>query len=241
MSGPLDVLALMAHPDDAELLCGGALIRAADRGERTGVVDLTAGEAGSYGSAGERRAEAERAAGVMGLSVRRSAGLPDAALTNDPASRRVVAALLRELRPRIVVTHWVHGRHPDHRAAAALVYDAAFLSGLMNFDAPGEPFRPLKVVHATAFRGDAAPPSFVVDITEQMERKMEALACYGSQFEGRSAAGEVFAGGDRPLPDQIRAMMAGYGSLIRVAFGEPFRTRETMAIESLGGLGVGTF
>ncbi|MEX0980242.1 MAG: PIG-L family deacetylase, partial [Gemmatimonadota bacterium] len=162
MNDPLDVLAIMAHPDDAELLAGGALIRSAETGERTGVVDLTRGERGSAGTAELRDAEAARAADVMGLAVRRNAGLADSGLHNTDATRRVVVALIRELRPRIVVTHWTRGRHPDHRVAAELVYDSAFLAGLRNYDAPGDPHRPLKIVHATTFREDAGKPTFVV-------------------------------------------------------------------------------
>lgn len=241
MTEPLDVLAMMAHPDDVELLCGGALIRSADLGERTGAVDLTRGERGTRGSATIRDREAERAADVLGLAVRLNAGLPDAGLQNTIAARRRIVELIRKLRPRIVVTHWLEGRHPDHGAAASLVYDACFLSGLSRYEAEGERHRPLKVVHATAFREDAAPPSFVVDVTEQHDRKLEALACYESQFEGLSQAGEVFPGGDRPLFEQISARMAGYGSLIRVRYGEPFRTRETLSVESLGSLKVSTF
>ena len=237
----LDVLAIMAHPDDAELLCGGALIRSADRGERVGVVDLTRGESGTRGSAEVRGQEAEKAGQVMGLHVRRGAGLADAALVNDQPSRRAVATLIRELRPRVVVTHWKEGRHPDHRVAARLAYDACFLAGLQRFEAEGEPFRPSKLVYATAFREDAPRPSVVVDVTEQIDRKLEALAAYGSQFQGRTWAGEVFPGGERPLFEQIRAQLAHYGSLIRVPYGEPFHVGETFAAETLGSLGVSTF
>jgi bacillithiol biosynthesis deacetylase BshB1 len=238
---PLDVLAVFAHPDDAELLCGGSLVKAVDRGERVGVVDLTRGESGTFGSADLRSREAERAAEIMGLAVRRNAGLPDAGLENTPATRRAVAALIRELRPRVVVTHWKAGRHPDHRVACQLAYDASYLAGLANLDAPGEPHRPWKVVQASAFREDADPPSFVVDVTEQMERKLEAMRAYGSQFDGRSAMGEVFPGGGRSLYDQVRAQCARYGSLIRVEYGEPFRAGETFEVDTLGALGVSTF
>jgi len=238
---PLDVLAVMAHPDDAELLCGGALRKSSRRGERAGIVDLTRGEMGTRGSPEVRAREAARAAEILGLADRRNAGLPDGHLENTLEARRVVAGLIRSLRPRIIVTHWVEGRHPDHRAAAALVRDAAFLAGLRNFDAPGDPHRPLKVVHATAFREDAEPPSFVVDITAEMEDKMAAIAAYESQFQGLTQAGEVFPGGDRALPDQIRAACARYGSLIRRAWGEPFRTRETLSWDTLGTLDVATF
>ena len=241
MGRRLDLLAIMAHPDDAELLCGGALIKSATAGKRVGVLDLTAGEMGSSGSLEQRAAEAGRAAEIMGIAERRNAGLPDAALTNDNESRHVVAEQLRALRPRVVVTHWKVGRHGDHRVASELVRDACFLSALEKLDVPGEPFRPTKLVHATAFREDATPPDFVVDISEHIDAKLEAISAYASQFEGVRQAGEVFPGGDRPLADQIRAQLAHYGSLIRVAYGEPFRVDEALEIGDLTELGVSSF
>lgn len=241
MDESLDLLAVMAHPDDAELLCGGALLRSADLGERTGVLDLTRGEAGSRGTARTRQDEADRAAAVLGLAVRRNVGLPDSGIRNDEESRIRVVNQIRALRPRVVVTHWVEGRHPDHREAARLVYDACFLAGLAKYPAVGAPHRPLKVIHALAYREDAPKPTFVVDITHQMDRKLEAIACYTSQFGGVSGLGEVFPGGDRPIEEQIRAGCARWGSLIRVGYGEPFWTRETVALTSLGEAGVSTF
>ena len=238
---PLDVLAVMAHPDDAELLCGGALIKAADEGGRVGVLDLTGGEAGSAGSAALRAEEAAAAGAVMGLSYRGTAGLPDAALVNTPDAREVVATHIRALRPRIVVTHWTEGRHPDHRAAAALVVDSCFLAGLKNLPVEGPPHRPFKVVHALTYREDDVKPTFVIDVTDQMERKLEALQCYGSQFGGRTGMGEVYPAGARLLYDQVRASHAAYGSRIRCAYGEPYWTRETMRQNSLTGLAVSTF
>ncbi|MGD2120182.1 MAG: bacillithiol biosynthesis deacetylase BshB1 [Gemmatimonadota bacterium] len=238
---PLDVLAVVAHPDDAELLCGGSLLASSDRGERTGVLDLTRGETGSQGSADLRAQEAEDASRILGLTVRQNAGLPDAQLRSDLDARRVLIQHLRELRPRVVVTHWLQGRHPDHRAAAELVYDAAYLSGLKNYPAPGDPFRPFKIVHALSFREEPQKPTFVIDISDQMERKLEAIAAYSSQFGGAVQAGEVFPGGGRALEDQIRAHAARAGSLIRTEFGEPFWTRETIEAPSLGSLRVSTF
>lgn len=241
MAEPLDVLAVFAHPDDAELLCGGALIRSVDRGERVGVLDLTRGELGSRGTPEIRAREAEAAAEVMGIHIRRNAGLPDGRLDDGHEARRTVAAFLRELRPRVVVTHWREGRHPDHRAASRLVASASFLAGLRNLDAPGGAFRPEKVVYATAFREDVGEPSFVVDVTDQVDRKLEAIACYDSQFRGASAAGEVRAGGARLLEEQIRAHLAAWGSRIRTAYGEPFHTDEMFAVETLGRGGVPTY
>jgi LmbE family N-acetylglucosaminyl deacetylase len=175
------------------------------------------------------------------LAVRRNAGLPDSQLQNTPDTRRVVAQHLREMRPRVVITHWVQGRHPDHRATAELVYDASFLAGLKNFPASGEPFRPFKVVHALSFREEARKATFVVDITEQIDRKLEAIAAYASQFGDAVQAGEIFPGGRRALEDQIRAHAARAGSLIRTEYGEPFWTRETVQLPSLGTLPVSTF
>jgi N-acetylglucosamine malate deacetylase 1 len=233
----LDVLAIFAHPDDAELLCGGALARGVDRGERVGILDLTRGELGSRGTAELREEEAEAARRELGVHLRRNAGLPDGRLDDGHEARRLVAGILRELRPRVVVTHWLEGRHPDHRAAARLVTAACYLAGLRNLDASGEPFRPLRLLHAIAFREDAPRPSFVVDVTDTVERKMAALACFKSQFAGARGAGEVYPGGDRPLEDQIRAHLATWGSRIRRPFGEPFWAREPHLLETLGSTG----
>jgi len=241
MTEPLDVLAIMAHPDDAELLVGGALIKSADAGERVGVLDLTRGELGSRGTPEIRASEAAAAAEIMGLAVRRNAGLPDGHLENSLEARKVVAGLIRELRPRVVVTHWREGRHPDHVATAQLAWDASFLAGLKNFEAAGAPHRPHKLVYGTGFREDADPPTFVIDVTDQVDRKMAAIAAYASQFEGVAGMGEIHPGGSRPLQDQIRAVMAHQGSRIRVSYGEPYRTRETMSAQTFGALEVSSF
>lgn len=241
MSEPLDLLAIVAHPDDAELLCGGSLIRAADAGHRTGVLDLTGGEAGTAGTADLRAREAARAAEIMGLAVRRSAELPDGALEADTHARHRVAEIIRELRPDTLVLMWPEGRHPDHRAASQLGYDAAFVAGLRRAPLRGDPFRPRKVVYAQSYREHAGKPTFVVDISEQMDRKLEAVFAYASQFEGKTGMGEVYPGGARDLRDQLRVHAAYYGGLIRAAYGEPYRTRETVRVEGLVGLDVATF
>ena len=241
MIEPLDLLAVMAHPDDAELLCGGALIKSVTRGARVGVLDLTAGEMGSSGSAEIRAKEAARAAEIIGLAERRCAGLPDSALENDIASRLVVAGHLRALRPRVVVTHWKVGRHRDHRIASELVRDACFLSGLKKLDTTGEPFRPLKLVYATAFREDAEPPDLVVDVSQHLRKKLEALSAYSSQFDGVRGIGEVYPGGERLVLEQVRMQMAHYGTYIRVEYGEPFRTDEPFDVADLSELTVASF
>jgi N-acetylglucosamine malate deacetylase 1 len=232
----LDLLAIAAHPDDAELLCGGALIRAVDHGHRVGILDLTAGEAGSFGDTEMRRREAEEAAGIMGLAVRECAGLRDGALENTAESRAVVAGHLRRLRPSTVILHGPGGRHRDHRVARELGYDACFVAGLRRAPVAGEAFRPRKLLYALAYAETRHRATVVVDITEQMERKLEAIFAFRSQFEGRTWAGDVFGGGDRPLRDQLVAHHAHYGSWIRRPFGEPYLTRETVAVDDLVGL-----
>jgi bacillithiol biosynthesis deacetylase BshB1 len=237
---PLDILAVFAHPDDAELLVGGSLARSVDRGERVGILDLTAGEMGSRGTVEIRAREAREAAEVLGVAVRRNAGFPDTGVDDSHESRRKLASLLREMKPTLIVTHWIEGRHPDHVATARLVLSAAFLAGLKNYPASGDAFRPKKVVHSTLYREDGPAPSFVIDVTPQLDRKLRALACYRSQFEGAKAAGEMLGGG-RPFADQVQAHLAYWGSRIRAPYGEPFWTRETLAADSLGQLAVSTF
>jgi bacillithiol biosynthesis deacetylase BshB1 len=239
-STTLDLLAIAPHPDDAELLCGGTLIRAADQGYRTGILDLTAGEMGSHGTAEERRSEAERAAAVLGLAVRRTLGLPDAAIRNDEESRVRLVEMIRELRPRTVILPYLEGRHPDHRVASELGYDACYLAGLKNYAAGGEPHRPAKVLYAIAYREHGPKPTFVVDVSEVFERKLEAIRCYGSQFDGVQAMGELFPAAV-PLYDLIRIQNAHYGSLIRAAYGEPFHTRETLQVDDVVNLPVSSF
>jgi bacillithiol biosynthesis deacetylase BshB1 len=237
----LDLLAIFAHPDDAELLCGGALAKSVDAGQQVGILDLTRGEMGSRGTAELRADEAARAADVLGVAFRRCGELPDARLENDEAQRAVVVRHIRELRPRVVVTHWKVGRHRDHRIASELVRDACFLSALRRLDAPGEPFRPEKLIYATAFREDVPRPSFVVDVSDQMDRKLASIRAYASQFEGTPQAGEVFPGGDRPLTEQIRLQCGHYGSLIRVPYGEPFVLDESLQVQTLGHLSGSSF
>jgi LmbE family N-acetylglucosaminyl deacetylase len=177
----------------------------------------------------------------MGLAERRCAGLPDSVLENDLASRLVVADHLRALRPRVVVTHWKVGRHRDHRVAAQLVHDACFLSGLKRLDVNGQPFRPLKIVYATAFREDAEPPAFVVDVSQHIGKKLDALSAYSSQFDGVRSIGEVYPGGERMVLEQVRMQMAHYGSYIRVEYGEPFRLDEPFDVADLSMLTVASF
>src|SRR5918912_161800 len=159
---PVDVLAIAAHRDDVELTCAGTLLRAADAGRRTGILDLTAGETGTRGSAELRAQEAERAAAILGVGERRNAGLPDAHLRNTDETRRVVVEHIRHFAPRVVILPFPVGRHPDHRIASELGRDACFLAGLARYDAEGTPHRPHKVLYALSYREDPIKPTFVV-------------------------------------------------------------------------------
>ena len=234
---PVDVLAIAAHRDDVELTCAGTLLRAVDAGHRTGILDLTAGETGTRGSAELRAQEAGRAAEVLGVSERRNAGLPDAHLQNTDQMRRVVVEHIRHFAPRVVILPYAVGRHPDHCRASELGRDACFLAGLAKYDAAGAPHRPFKILYALSYREDPVKPTFVVDITPQFERKMAAIRCYASQFDGAKAAGEIFPTG-QDLYSLVETQNAHYGSLIRTRYGEPFFTDETMAVDDVTALGV---
>ncbi|MBV6520264.1 MAG: N-acetyl-alpha-D-glucosaminyl L-malate deacetylase 1 [Gemmatimonadaceae bacterium] len=238
----LDLLAIAAHPDDAELTVGGTLALAVRQGYRVGILDLTAGELGTRGTPELRREEALQAAKVLGVPWRETLGLPDAGIANSDESRRRLVAVLRATRPTIVLAPAPppFGRHPDHRIAAELIRDAAFLSGLRNFDAGEEPHRPRKIVHSIAYREDGVKPTFVVDVSEVFDLKMMAVRCYESQFDGATQSGEVYPTGE-PLLDVIGHQAAHYGSLIRVRYGEPFYTSETMRVDDVVALSVSTF
>ncbi|HEY4671221.1 MAG TPA: bacillithiol biosynthesis deacetylase BshB1 [Gemmatimonadaceae bacterium] len=236
----VDVLAVAAHPDDMELICGGTLVRAHMLGRTTGILDLAAGEMASKGTPELRAVEAAKAAKVMGVSVRENLGLPDGGIRNTPETRAQVAVVIRRLQPKIVITHSLHGRHPDHPIVAQLVRDACFVAGLRKIEPTIPVHRPLKVLHALSFREDNEKPTFVVDISDSFEKKLEAIRCYESQFGDAVQAGEVYPNGE-PLAELIRHHAAHYGSLIRCRYGEPFYTTETMRVDDVGALEVSTF
>ena len=236
----IDLLAIAAHRDDVELTCGGTLVRAASQGYQTGIIDLTQGEMGTRGSADTRAEEASRAAAILGVALRENLGFPDAGIVNVPETRLVVARAIRRLRPRVVIAPSPNGRHPDHRVTAELVRDACFVAGLAKLDSSTPAHRPRKVVHCVTYREDHVKPTFVVDISEHFERKLDAVRCYGSQFDGVAQAGEVYPNGE-PLYEIVRHQAAHYGSLIRCRYGEPFFTTETMRVDDILALEVATF
>jgi bacillithiol biosynthesis deacetylase BshB1 len=237
MTPPIDLLAIGAHPDDVELTCGGTLLKAHRQGHRTAIVDLTGGETGTHGSRAIRAEEATRAASLLGVTERRNAGLPDAGLHNTDETRRVVVGLIRQFRPRVVILPFPIGRHPDHRVASELCRDASYLAGLKHYPADGPPHRPEKILYTLAYREDPVKPTFVVDISEEFDAKLEAIRCYASQFDGKMAAGEIFPAGEN-IYENVRMHCARAGSLIRTAYGEPYLTYETVRIDDVVTMGV---
>lgn len=232
-----DIVAVCAHPDDAELVMGGTIAREAARGRRVALVDLTRGECGSRGTPETRAAEAAEAARLLGASHRESPGLPDAGLQVVPGHKDPMVESIRRLRPRVVMLqHWQQ-RHPDHAAASRIVYDACFLAGLRNYRPDlGPAFRPAKLVYAmTMTEANDLAPTFVVDVTPFWEVKLRAIAAFASQFT--PAPGEA---GPLPLDRFQEAVeLAGrrHGQRIGVRYGEGFVTREPLAVDDLLALG----
>jgi len=176
----VDVLAFGAHPDDVELGCAGTLLVLRERGYRFAIVDLTAGEKGSRGDRETRAREAKAAAELLGAAGRACLGLPDTQLEPTAGAVRLVVEQIRKWRPRLVISMHENDRHPDHAAAARLVERAVFLAALQNFDAAGDPHRVARVIRYS--RHPWFQASFVVDISDVVEKKLEAVRCYASQF-----------------------------------------------------------
>ena len=192
-STKLDILAIAAHPDDIEITCGGFMIKMSTIGRKTGALDLTAGEMGTFGDQTDRADEAAAASEIMGLAWRYNLGLPDSAVEFNQENKLKIAQVIRQTQPELVVLpHWEQ-RHPDHAACSRLGFDACFLAGLRKIDLEGEPFRPRKIIYASYFRN--YDHSFMVDITDSFETKCKAIAAYQSQFSDEVAAKRIFLPG----------------------------------------------
>ena len=215
----VDILAIAAHPDDVEVTCAGLLLRMADRGYKTGVLDLTRGEMGTKGTPEIRDREAAAAASIMGLTLRENAWLPDSRLALNDESRIWVASCLRRLRPRIVVIPADGQRHPDHNAAGEIAYAAIFVAGLSKFSTDHPAHRPDKVLYTVA--GIDRAPSFYVDITGQMERKLQAVASYFSQFGARG----------EPVYSAIESSARHFGSRCGVRYAEGYFIKQSLLID----------
>jgi len=225
-----DVLAITAHRDDAEQTCGGTLLRMASRGLRTAILDLTQGEAGTRGSAGERAREAAEAARILGVAWRQALALPDGAVENTFANRMEIVRVLRRLRPRVVILPYWQARHPDHAISASLGYDACFLSGLRKIEDGAEPHRPFKIVYASLYAD--VRPSFVVDISPFIEQRHLALMAYRSQYANQAAGSALFAP-EEEIRERTFAEARHYGLLAGVRYGEPFVQKEVGFVDDL--------
>lgn len=244
----LDILAIAAHRDDVEQTCGGTLLKAAQRGQRTGILDLTQGEMGTRGTSDDRAREASDAAKILGVQWRRALDIPDGRVENTWENRQKVATVIRETRPRVVILPYWKGRHPDHYTASILGYEACFLAGLAKLDlncppsalsqssAGGDtrkslpPHRPFKIIYATLYYD--VRPTFVVDITEQFEAKFASILAYKSQFSNQEAGKDLF-----PAHEEIRArvdaMARFYGMLGGATHAEPFLQKEVGLVDDL--------
>jgi bacillithiol biosynthesis deacetylase BshB1 len=234
----LDLLAIAAHPDDVEQTCGGTLIRMAEQGYRTGVLDLTAGDMGTRGTPEQRLEEAAAAGREMRLRWRGNLHFPDARLENTIAARMTLAVKIRELKPRVVILPYWEARHPDHYRAGELGYEACFLAGLKKLDPYTEPHRPRKVMYSSAYAN--VTPSFVVDISAQFERRMAALLSYRSQYGATEQGSDLFPD-EAEIRERLGAVARFYGNLIGVKYGEPFVVKETMKVDDVVGLGPRSF
>jgi bacillithiol biosynthesis deacetylase BshB1 len=227
----LDVLSIVAHPDDTELTCGGTVIKMAQAGYKVGVLDLTAGESGTRGSAPLREREAAKAAKVLGLAHRENLYLPDAGIEDKREYKLKIAQRIRALRPRTVILPYWEGRHPDHSMTGRIGYEACFLAGLSRLPLEGRPFRPHKIIYATYYV-PAVRPTFVVDITAQLEKKLKAILCYSSQFSPRQDTQNLFPARGN-LRETVASLARHFGLMIGVRYGEPFVTREVAQVDDI--------
>jgi len=227
----LDLLAFGPHPDDIEIGLAGTIARHTAAGLSVGLCDLTAGELGSNGTSVERRREADDAARVLRASWRENLGWPDGGIAETDVHIQSAVALIRRHQPRTIAVPYWHDRHPDHRAASALLDVAVFKAGLRRFDAPGEPWRPEWVCYY--FINDGATPSFVVDVSAYYETKRRALACFASQFAPAGAAFVATRLSSSTFMQLIETRDGQFGALAGVAFAEGLVVREPVVRESL--------
>jgi bacillithiol biosynthesis deacetylase BshB1 len=225
-----DVLAIAAHRDDVEQTCGGTLLRMQSLGVSTAILDLTRGEAGTRGSAEDRAAEAAEAARILGASWRGALDIPDGRVENTWENRLKIVAVLRRVRPRVVILPYWTGRHPDHYTSATLGYEACFLSGLAKVETGTAAHRPFKILYASLYAD--VRPTFVVDITPFIEDRHRALMAYQSQYANQSAGSGLFVP-EEEIRERTFAEARHYGMLAGVRYAEPFVQKEIGLVDDL--------
>jgi bacillithiol biosynthesis deacetylase BshB1 len=229
----LDLLAIAPHPDDVELTCGGTLLKAAEQGYKTGILDLTAGEMGTRGTPETRLKEAAKAAQILRVVHRENLRLPDAYLEVTKETKLAVARRIRALKPHVVILPYWEGRHPDHYTAAKLAYEGCFLAGLKQLPIEGEAFRPFKIIYSTVYYREVRP-TFVVDISPHYERRYKAILAYHSQFSPKvkDKKSKVDIPLDR-LHHEVNLIARYYGQMAGVQYAEPFLVKEVMQVEDV--------
>lgn len=225
-----EVLAIAAHRDDVEQTCGGTLLKLRAQGLRTAILDLTRGEAGTRGSAGEREAEAAEAAKILDVTWREALDIPDGRVENTHENRVKIAGVIRRVRPRAVILPYWTGRHPDHYRSSTLGYEACFLSGLAKLETGAAPWRPYKIVYASLYAD--VRPSFVVDISPYIEDRHRALMAYKSQYANQEAGEGLFVP-EEEIRERTFAEARHYGLLGGVKYAEPFVQKEVGLVEDL--------
>jgi len=227
---PIDILAIAAHRDDVEQTCGGTLLVQQALGWKTGILDLTQGESGTRGTALQREQEASAAAAILRVTHREALDLPDGSLQNTLAARLKIAAVLRRLRPRVVILPYWQGRHPDHYTAATLGYEACFSAGLSKLELPGAPHRPYKILYASLYAD--VRPTFVVDITPHIETRLQSLLAYRSQYGSQPTGTGLFVP-EEDIRERTFATARHYGLLAGVRYAEPFVQKEVSVVHDL--------
>ncbi len=233
----LDVLVISAHPDDLELSCGGTVVSLIATGYKVGALDLTRGEMGTRGSAELRAAEAEASSGILGLSVRENAGLPDVFFQDNKDSQLVVAGYIRKYQPEIVIANAIDDRHPDHPKGARLASDACFIAGLSKVSISSSDgkelaaWRPAAIYHYIQSKNIS--PDFIVDISEAWETKLSAIKCFKSQFfDPSSTEPETYISRPQFL-EFIEARCKEWGHAIGRNYGEGFTVERNIGIKNL--------
>jgi len=233
----LDILVLAAHPDDAELGCGGTMARHVALGHRVGIVDFTRGELGTRGNVETRDAEAAASAKILGLSVRENLNFKDGFYTNDEKHQIEVARVIRKYQPEVVLANAVYDRHPDHGKGAGLSFDACFVAGLIKVettDAAGKkqlPWRPKALYHY--IQSQYIQPDFILDISEHWNTKMDSIRAFKSQFfDPQSKEPETYIS-NPAFMKMLESRAQEYGHAIGVKFGEGFTVRRSIGIDNL--------
>ena len=234
-TAPLDLLAIGAHPDDADISCGGTLALAASQGFAVGILDLTRGEMGTNGTPEVRDREATEAARILGLTGRWNAGLPDGGINAmDSAQERAVVTWIRRLRPAVLLSHFPKDRHPDHIQASLIVERAWYLAGLIQYAAEGPAFRPKGRWYFASRIG--FHPSVVVDVTSVWDAKKAAILAHQSQVVRNAANSRVTALNDPEFLIRLESRLRHFGSMIGVKYGEPFVSDMPLGVDSLAAI-----